>query len=116
MFMFQIGRVLFGLCPARAYLGLVALGMFPLPAVGAELRNLDASVVVVGSSVGSDVVNKESLYGVLGEAQLNHPKLAIKRSELAAAGYELDAAEWARWPTVGLDTKAACATVKLILP
>jgi adhesin transport system outer membrane protein len=106
MLMFQIGRVLLGLCPARVYLGLVALGMFPLPAVGAELRNLDASVVVAGSSVGSDVVNKESLYGVLGEAQLNHPKLAIKRSELAAAGYELDAAEWARWPTVGLDTKA----------
>lgn len=52
------------------------------------------------------VVAGDSLLTILGEALLNHPQLTIKRSELEAAGYELDAAEWGRWPTLGVDSKA----------
>jgi adhesin transport system outer membrane protein len=106
MLMFLVYRVLPEPCLACAFIGLVALAVFPLPAVGAELSNSEASVAVAERSVGSGVAYEGSLYGILGEAQLNHPQLAIKRSELAAAGYELDAAQWQRWPTVGLDTKA----------
>ena len=46
------------------------------------------------------------LLATLNEALQHHPQLIIKRSELAAAGYELDAAEWGRWPTLGVDSKA----------
>jgi adhesin transport system outer membrane protein len=48
----------------------------------------------------------DSLLGVIDEALVNDPQLAIRRSEVAAAGFDLDAAEWERWPTLGLDSKA----------
>ncbi|WP_232504082.1 TolC family protein [Thiomicrospira microaerophila] len=34
-----------------------------------------------------------------------HPSMSIKQRELAVKGYELDAANWGRWPTLGLNSK-----------
>lgn len=57
------------------------------------------------SPLSSGVVAGESLLTTLSEALESNPRLIIKRSELAAAGYELDAAEWGRWPSAGLESK-----------
>lgn len=47
----------------------------------------------------------ESLPDLLLEAVSNSPDILLRRSELEAAGYDLDAAEWGRYPSLTADVE-----------
>lgn len=82
-----------------AFFWLFFLGLTAIPTLASEQLSVDVS------KQGQPLITADSLLSVIKDALANHPQLAIRRSELEAAGYDLNAAEWGRWPTLGLDSK-----------
>ena len=83
----------------------LSLSAVPVHASSLLKQPVDAGLAGSGFSQAHNLINADSLLEVIADALSNHPQLAIKRSELEAAGYDLDAAEWGRYPTIGLDSK-----------
>lgn len=75
------------------------LALWPL-SLFAELLTHDADSYESNSLISSD------LLGILRHAAINHPEVLQRVNELEAAGYELDAANWGRFPSLGLSSQA----------
>lgn len=69
------------------------------PALADEQLSLGNKSVVGLSSID------EGLVRVFSQVITKNPQVLIKQSELKTAGYELDAADWGRYPTLGLDSQ-----------
>lgn len=57
-------------------------------------------------AVASETRSLLTLSSAIEEALRNHPQLAIGRSDMAAAQFEVDAADWGFWPTLGVRSEA----------
>lgn len=65
-----------------------------------------AAAVLIGLSLGAQA-QEWTVASVLREAALNHPSVKTRQSELRAAEYELQGAEWGRYPSLSSDLQAA---------